>query len=139
MVWLTPAMDRLWTEAAGERRRFLDRIALGFEPDHAEAALAYEKAMRARNRLLREPPWDDAWVAGLEAQMARAGARMARARAEALARLGAAQDRRLEGPGSAPEAARERLFPRAEMTILGDMESGRGARRRRRPRFVRIG
>lgn len=115
MVWLTPAMDRLWTEGAGERRRFLDRVALGFEPDHAEAALAYDKAMRARNRLLREPPWDEAWLAGLEAQMARAGARIARARAEALARLREAQAR--------PGETRERLFPRAEMTILGDMES----------------
>ncbi len=115
MVWLTPAMDRLWAEAAGERRRFLDRVALGFEPDHAEAALAYEKAMRARNRLLREPRWDDAWLAGLEAQMARAGARIARARAEALARLQAAQDALAEG--------RETLFPRAKMTILGEMEA----------------
>lgn len=115
MVWLTPAMDRLWTDAAGERRRFLDRMAMGFEPDHAEAALAYEKAMRARNRLLREPPWDDAWLAGLEAQMARAGARMARARAEALARLEAAQ--------RALSAGRETLFPQAKMTILGEMES----------------
>ena len=119
MVWLTPAMDRLWAETAGERRRFLDRIALGFEPDHAEASLAYDKAMRARNRLLREPPWDDAWLAGLEAQMARAGARIARARAEALDRLRAAQDR----PPEPADAGRERLFPRAEMTILGDMES----------------
>ncbi|HUF86892.1 MAG TPA: DNA replication/repair protein RecF [Thermohalobaculum sp.] len=115
MVWLTPAMDRLWAEAPGERRRFLDRIALGFEPDHAEAALAYEKAMRARNRLLREPRWDDAWLAGLEAQMARAGARMARARADALIRLTQAQQALSEG--------RETLFPRAKMTILGQMES----------------
>jgi DNA replication and repair protein RecF len=115
MVWLTPAMDRLWAEAAGERRRFLDRIALGFEPDHAEAALAYEKAMRARNRLLREPPWDDAWLAGLEAQMARAGARIARARAEALARLQEAQGSLSRG--------RETLFPRAKMAILGEMEA----------------
>lgn len=115
MVWLTPAMDRLWAEAAGERRRFLDRIALGFEPDHAEAALSYEKAMRARNRLLREPRWDDAWLAGLEAQMARAGARIARSRAEALERLQEAQDALAEG--------RETLFPRARMTILGEMEA----------------
>jgi DNA replication and repair protein RecF len=112
-VWLTPAMDRLWTEGPGERRRFLDRVTLGFTPAHAETALAYEKAMRERNRLLKERPGDHAWAAALEAQMARAGARMARARAEALARLVAAQDQ-AEGAAS--------LFPRADLSIVGPME-----------------
>jgi DNA replication and repair protein RecF len=111
MVWLTPAMDRLWLDAAGDRRRFLDRIALGFEPAHAETSLAYEKAMRARNRLLKEPGWHDAWLSGLEAQMARAGARIARIRADALIRLAEAQE------------GAKTLFPRAEMAILGDMEN----------------
>ena len=72
IVWLTPAMDRLWTEGATDRRAFLDRVTMGFFPAHAEAATGYEKAMRARNRLLREPPWDDAWLAGLEAHGSRA-------------------------------------------------------------------
>ena len=114
MVWLTPVMDRLWLEGAADRRRFLDRIALGFDPDHAEVSLTYEKAMRARNRLLKEPGWDDSWVGGLEAQMARAGARIARARADALMRLQEAQDR--------TDTGAETLFPRAELSILGDME-----------------
>ncbi len=118
MVWLTPAMDRLWLDAAGDRRRFLDRIALGFEPDHAEVSLTYEKAMRARNRLLREPGWDDAWLAGLEAQMARAGARIARARSASLIRLIEAQNTERLGA----RIGAETLFPRAELSILGDME-----------------
>ena len=111
MVWLTPLMDRLWLEGAGERRRFLDRMTLGFAPGHGEVSVAYEKAMRDRNRLLREGPADPAWLAGLEAQMARPGARIARARAAALDRLKAAQNRA------------ETLFPKAEMTILGGMET----------------
>ncbi|MCH8950825.1 MAG: DNA replication/repair protein RecF [Proteobacteria bacterium] len=115
MVWLTPAMDRLWLDPAAGRRRFLDRIALGFEPDHAEVSLTYEKAMRARNRLLREPGWDDAWLAGLEAQMARAGARIARTRSASLIRLIEAQND--------IEIGVKTLFPRAELSILGDMES----------------
>ncbi|HUF57222.1 MAG TPA: DNA replication/repair protein RecF [Thermohalobaculum sp.] len=111
MVWLTPAMDRLWTEGAAERRRFLDRMTLGFEPGHGEVSIGYEKAMRGRNRLLREGPADPAWLGGLEAQMARAGARIARSRAAALDRLREAQNRA------------ETLFPKAEMVILGDMET----------------
>ena len=112
MVWLTPAMDRLWTDTAGDRRRFLDRIVLGFHPEHGETALTYEKAMRARNRLLREPGWDDAWLGGLEAQMARAGARIARARAETLVALSAAQ----------AETGASSVFPRADLNIDGPME-----------------
>lgn len=115
IIWLTPAMDRLWTETAGERRRFLDRICLGFEPGHGEVSLSYEKAMRGRNRLLKAPSWDDAWMAGLEAQMARAGARIARIRAETLERLSEAQNQGDSGPKS--------LFPKADLAILGDMEA----------------
>lgn len=114
-VWLTPAMDRLWSEGPGERRRFLDRITLGFAPLHADATLDYEKAMRARNRLLKEGHGDDAWLGALEAQMARAGARIARARAESLARLIAAQKTRSSAAGS--------LFPQARLAIIGAMES----------------
>src|SRR5690606_11918953 len=109
-VWLTPAMDRLWTEGPGDRRRFLDRITLGFSPGHAETSLAYEKAMRERNRLLKDGR-DDAWLDALEAQMARAGARIARARTEALERLIAAQE-------AVPATARA-LFPKADLAILG--------------------
>ena len=39
VLWLVPAMDRLWIEGADGRRRFLDRATLSFEPTHAEAVL----------------------------------------------------------------------------------------------------
>ena len=54
VLWLTPAMDRLFTGSAGERRRFLDRLVLALEPGHAHHAARYEAAMRARNKLLAE-------------------------------------------------------------------------------------
>ena len=111
MVWLTPAMDRLWLGAAADRRRFLDRMTLGFIPTHAEAALGYEKAMRARNRLLKEGSRDDAWLSGLEVQMARLGARITRSRISALNHLKDAQN------------GAETLFPKADLAILGDMET----------------
>lgn len=105
VLWLTPAMDRLWTEAAEGRRRFLDRIALSVFPEHGEAALAYEKAMRERNRLLKEDVRDPAWYAALEAQMARAGAAIATGRRAALERILAAQ------------AAARTGFPAAELSV----------------------
>jgi DNA replication and repair protein RecF len=92
VLWLVPAMDRLWIEAAEGRRRFLDRMVMSFFPDHAEAVLAYDKAMRERNRLLKDAVRDPHWYAALERQMAEAGARIHAARVAALARLAAAQD-----------------------------------------------
>ena len=80
-VWLTPAMDRLFVEGAGQRRRFLDRMTLALEPGHASHASRYEAAMRARTRLLGdEGPWDGTWLAALEAQMAEHGEAIDRAR-----------------------------------------------------------
>ncbi len=87
ILWLVPAMDRLWSEGAEGRRRFLDRIAMSFAPAHADAALAYEKAMRERNRLLRDQIGDPHWYEALERQMAHAGAQVQAQRQAALERL----------------------------------------------------
>ncbi len=107
MLWLVPAMDRLWIEGAEGRRRFLDRMTLSFEPGHAEAVLIYEKAMRERNRLLRDEVRDAGWYGALEAQMADAGATIAANRASAVARVASAQ------------VGEETAFPVADLTILG--------------------
>ena len=87
VLWLTPAMDRLFVEGAGDRRRFLDRLTLALAPDHARHAQRYEAAMRDRNRLLVEGGADREWLTALEAQMARHGASIDRARRETLAAL----------------------------------------------------
>lgn len=89
VLWLTPAMDRLFLEAPGERRRFLDRLTLALNPRHAHEATRYEAAMRERNRLLGdEGPPDPTWLDALEARMAEHGAAIDAARREAVAALG---------------------------------------------------
>ncbi|MEA3042116.1 MAG: replication and repair protein RecF [Sphingomonadales bacterium] len=80
ILWLTPAMDRLFLEGAGGRRRFLDRLVLALYPGHAAHAARYEAAMRARNRLLAEDHWDETWLDSLEAQMGEHGVAVSRAR-----------------------------------------------------------
>ena len=88
VLWLTPAMDRLFTDSAGSRRRFLDRLTLALEPGHATNAARYEAAMRARNKLLAEPEGaDPQWLSSLEAGMADYGAALADARARTVAAL----------------------------------------------------
>ena len=103
VLWLTPAMDRLFTGTAGERRRFLDRLVLALEPAHAHHSARYEAAMRARNKLLADEPWDESWLASLELAMAEHGAAIAEARGRAVkaleTRLGAADEG--EFPGAA--------------------------------------
>lgn len=92
VVWLIPAMDRLWIEGAEGRRRFLDRIAMSFEHTHAQDVLTYEKAMRERNRLLKDMVRDAHWYIALEKQMAEAGCRVTANRQASVARLAEAQN-----------------------------------------------
>jgi DNA replication and repair protein RecF len=80
VLWLTPAMDRLFSGSAGERRRFLDRLVLALEPSHAHHSPRYDAAMRARNRLLAEERWDEDWLDALEGQMEEHGVEVSRAR-----------------------------------------------------------
>lgn len=87
VLWLTPAMDRLFTGSAGERRRFLDRLVLALEPAHAHHSTRYDAAMRARNKLLADERWDETWLASLEAAMAEHGAAIAEARARTVEAL----------------------------------------------------
>jgi DNA replication and repair protein RecF len=84
-------MDRLFTESAGGRRRFLDRLTLALEPGHAHHAARYEAAMRSRNKLLGDLPTADfAWLSALEAQMAEHGLTLSEARHRTISALGEA-------------------------------------------------
>ncbi len=109
VLWLTPAMDRLFAEPASARRRFLDRLVLALRPDHAAHVARYEAAMRARNKLLAEERRDPAWLGALEARMAEHGATIRQARGQAVAALG-------ERLADAPEGP----FARATLALEGD-------------------
>lgn len=134
-VWLIPAMDRLWIEGADGRRRFLDRMALSFFPDHAGASLEYEKAMRERNKLLKEQIRDAHWYRVLEQRMAQAGAQIHANRVHTVARLLAAQGESLTGfpvaelelqqaDGAMPERAEDFLEALQESRFR-DLAAGR--------------
>ncbi|TPK53989.1 MULTISPECIES: DNA replication/repair protein RecF [unclassified Mesorhizobium] len=113
VVWLTPAMDALFTGPAADRRRFLDRLVLAIDPGHGQRALDYEKAMRGRNRLLTEGSRDLSWFEAIEMQMAETGVAIAAARAEMVRLLAAMIDRL---PDSGP-------FPQADIGLSGDLEA----------------
>jgi DNA replication and repair protein RecF len=109
VLWLTPAMDRLFLGPAGDRRRFLDRLVLALEPGHAHHAARYEAAMRARNKLLTESGGADAgWLDALEEQLAEHGTSLAGARARTVELLDARTS-----------AAPDDEFARAALTLEG--------------------
>jgi DNA replication and repair protein RecF len=124
VLWLTPAMDRLFSGSAGERRRFLDRLVLALEPSHAHHASRYEAAMRARNKLLAEEPWDEAWLASLELAMAEHGTAIGAARERTVIAL----DERL---GQAPDDEFARAGIALEGWEPGDLAVSLGSNRSR--------
>jgi len=129
VLWLTPAMDRLFQEGPGGRRRFLDRLVLALRPGHAVHAARYEAAMRARNKLLAEDgPRDEAWLSALEARMAEHGAAMVEARAATVSALA----ERLAGVPEGP-------FARAGLTLEGGDEALATALRSGRARDAAAG
>jgi len=132
MLWLTPAMDRLFIEGVSGRRKFLDRLVLGFEPGHARTATRYETAMRERARLLKFGPRDPSWLDGLENEMSEAGIAMSMSRERTVSRLNAALTSRGEAGA----------FPSAQLALEGETdvllaEFGDGAAQALRERLAR--
>jgi len=113
IVWLTPAMDRMFMEGASVRRRFFDRLVLGLDNAHGTRVNQYERAMRERNALLREGRFDDAWLSGLELTMAEHGIAIAASRKETLDRL-------------QPYLIADSAFPNADVRLEGMLEKAIG-------------
>ena len=106
IVWLVPSMDRIWIEGSSGRRQFLDRLTLSYFPEHAETSLSYEKAMRERNRLLKEKIYNDHWYNALEIEMAKSAVLIQKARLKTVKYLSEAQNN-LTGK-----------FPKAELLLV---------------------
>ena len=113
MVWLTPAMDGLFTGAASERRRFFDRLVLAIDSEHSSRVSALDRALRSRNRLLEVRNYDDHWCDAIERETAELAVAVAAMRGQTLARL----DARLQGR-SATSA-----FPSGRISLDGWMEN----------------
>jgi DNA replication and repair protein RecF len=133
LSWLTPAMDRLFADSAGARRRYLDRLALALDPAHARHAARYEAALRERNRLLAEDAEPEArWFDAIEAQMAEAGTALALGRADLVGRLASTLAALPERPFAHPELRYEPGAP-----LDGDSLRAELARSRPRDRAAR--
>ncbi|MHB1204471.1 MAG: DNA replication/repair protein RecF [Rhodospirillaceae bacterium] len=112
LIWLTPAMDRLFLEGPAGRRKFLDRLVISFDADHAGRIAAYDHAYRQRLRLLKTGGGDAAWFAALEDTMARHGVALAAGRCDLVGRL----SRELAG-------GRSGAFPAATLALVGAVDT----------------
>ena len=116
IVWLTPAMDALFAGPSSERRRFLDRVVLTLDADHATRVNALDRALRNRNRILEEGrsgTLDRPWLDAAEREVASLGVAVAAARVDTVGRL-----------RSLIEASRDETspFPWAQVTVNGAVE-----------------
>jgi len=111
VVWLVPAMDTLFAGAPSERRRFLDRLALAVDAEHASRVNALERSLRSRNRLLEEASADGHWLDAVEHETAELAVAVAGLRVETVRRL-----------DSMLAARRDSPFPPAEISIEGSLE-----------------
>ena len=126
MSWLTPAMDRLFADSAGNRRRFVDRMALALDPGHARNATRYEAALRERNRLLADDaPPDPAWLDGVERHLAHYGSALAQGRARTIAAVAAALAELPDEPFARPALAYAAGGPRDLSDLAAALREGR--------------
>jgi DNA replication and repair protein RecF len=114
IVWLTPDLDALFRGAAGDRRRFLDRLVLAVDAEHGTRVNALERALRSRNRVLEENPDDRLWLDALEREVAELAIAVAAARRETVERLASLilETREQESP-----------FPFATMGLEGEIDA----------------
>jgi DNA replication and repair protein RecF len=109
-------MDGLFTGPAADRRAFLDRLVLCFDPSHGTRANRFERAMRQRNRLLEDAAPAPTLLDALEMQMAETAVAIAAARLETIDALSTAAGVRRDDSQSSP-------FPRFEVSLAGTLEN----------------
>jgi DNA replication and repair protein RecF len=110
MLWLTPAMDGIFTDSDTAKRRFLDRLVFSLDDEHAGRVSRFEHAMRERNKLLEEPSFDDHWAALLEQTMTKEALAISQARLETVRALNDSMQ------------TSHTSFPKAHITLKGIAE-----------------
>jgi len=113
VIWLVPAMDGLFSGPASERRRFLDRLVLAVDAEHAGRVTALERALRSRNRLLEDARPDAHWLDAVEHETAELAVAVTALRMETVVRLQTSLNAR---------RATASAFPTADIALEGWME-----------------
>ncbi len=107
LSWLTPQMDGLFIGSPSARRRFIDRLAIAFDPAHSGRLTRYEKVWRERARLLANGDADDKWYISLEKSLAETGIAISVTRSELIEDINRESEHLISN------------FPRVRASLLG--------------------
>ena len=107
ILWITPSMDRIWLNGSSERRRFLDRLVSNLVPEYTESSISYYKALKQRNKLIKDKIVDPYWYGAVEKQMAISGIEIFRARSEIISKIMVMQKKSISS------------FPIADLSLIG--------------------
>ena len=122
--WLTPAMDGLFTDTAGARRRYMDRLALALYPEQAQHVSSYERTIRERNKLLEENR-DKSWLDAIELQAANHGNAVAANRSKLIEQLNGELGSFSEGTFATPVLSYQPGGPATKDELLIKLQNSR--------------
>lgn len=110
IIWITPFMDRLFSEATGERRKFLDNLISNFYPFYGTSLNQYNNLLKQRSKILKSSNKDFNWLSSIEEEIVSLGVSIA--------------DLRLEFEEKLNKILSERKtnFPHIQITITGLIE-----------------
>lgn len=110
VLWLTPQLDSLFQEGMSARRKFFDRLAYGFDAQHARHVTQYETALRERHSLFERRVSDRSWYLAVERKMAEMAVVVAASRLAVAERI------------NAIIASSSLNFPKARLEVSGLVE-----------------
>ena len=114
MVLFHPGDLVLAAGSADKRRAFLDRMLEQMDPIYASTLSSYEKALRSRNRLLKEERTDRRSVRAYDAILSKAGAVVGQARRRLIEDLGPRVERAFTEVFAGDTPLGVRYLPRVE-------------------------
>ena len=86
MVWVTPREDRLFIDAAAERRAFFDRLVASFDPSHSGRVVRLSKLLSERAFALKNGATDE-WLLPIERQLGETAVAVAAGRVKYVGEL----------------------------------------------------
>ena len=112
LVWLTPQMDRLFSEGITAKRQFLDRLVYCVDSEHAGRVAKYEYLTKERLRILKEYSGvSGSWLPPLEQKIAASGVAIAAMRRQLVQDL-----------NESLKARTDFVFPKVALGLDGEIE-----------------
>ncbi len=82
VIWITPFMDRLFSEVTSERRKFLDNLISNFYPFYGITLNQYLNLLKQRAKVLKSHKYDEKWLDAIEKEIVEKGVAIAALRIE---------------------------------------------------------